>query len=368
MNTYPIASLARPLQGTASNRVQIFPAGCFRAADGRPHDAPHWRMDASSAGRLISAFDARSVDLMIDYEHQTLWSDCNGKPNPAAGWITALEWAEGSGLHAVVTWTPAARAAIAADEYRYISPLFAYNTRGEILELLPVALTNNPALDMPQVELAAAAARLISTHPSYLSHPENQEESSPMDKTIAMDKTIKTLRAALGLAETAGDDATHAALAKVTAQIPKGQTLEGVIAAAATPDPAKYVPVATMAELQQQIAALSSELAEMKDGKLADRITTALADGRLLPAQKAWAEALGKSDPKALAGYLETARPIAALAAQQSGGKAPDGNGKAALSAEQAKAAHMLGMSADEYLNDVVNVKKTQGKKNHEQN
>ena len=59
------------------------------------------------------------------------------------------------------------------------------------------------------------------------------------------------------------------------------------------------------------------------DDKISKLIDPALADGRLLPAQKAWAEALGKSDLAALSTYLDTAQPIAALASMQTHGKKP---------------------------------------------
>ncbi|MCW5597795.1 MAG: hypothetical protein KIT59_01575 [Nitrosomonas sp.] len=34
---------------TAANEIQLFPAGKFRATDGRLHDVPHWFIDADLA-------------------------------------------------------------------------------------------------------------------------------------------------------------------------------------------------------------------------------------------------------------------------------------------------------------------------------
>ncbi|GHT89484.1 hypothetical protein AGMMS49543_28660 [Betaproteobacteria bacterium] len=60
-----------------------------------------------------------------------------------------LEWRPGKGLFAVqVEWTEAAKSAIQADEYRYISPVFTYAPKtGEVISLYNAALTNVPALD-----------------------------------------------------------------------------------------------------------------------------------------------------------------------------------------------------------------------------
>ena len=59
-----------------------------------------------------------------------------------------LEWEEGRGLFAGVDWTDKARAHIRAGEYRYISPVFAFDRQsGAVLRLICAALTNHPALD-----------------------------------------------------------------------------------------------------------------------------------------------------------------------------------------------------------------------------
>lgn len=46
-----------------------------------------------------------------------------------------------------------------------------------------------------------------------------------------------------------------------------------------------------------------------QDDELDTLIATALADGRLLFSQKAWAESVGKSNFSALADYLEASEP-----------------------------------------------------------
>jgi phage I-like protein len=139
---------------------QIFPAGNFRADDGRPKDASAYVLTEKQATALVARFEAKKNPLMVDYEHQAILSKQNGKPAPAAGWVHGLEWRPGIGLFATqVKWTETAREAILADEYRYISPVFTYTTKsGEVESLYNVALVNLPALD----GMAAAVAHSLA--------------------------------------------------------------------------------------------------------------------------------------------------------------------------------------------------------------
>lgn len=101
---------------------------------------------------------------------------------------------------------------------------------------------------------------------------------------------------------------------------------------AKTADPAKFVPIEMFTAAQSENAQLHAQL---HADKLKQAIEPALADGRLLPSQKDWAESLGKSDFAALSTYLETAQPIAALSGTQTQGRAPDQRSKASFKAAQ---------------------------------
>lgn len=289
--------------------VRLIPAGEFRSADGsgRPKDAPAWRLDAVQAAALIARDAARASRRVVDYEHQTLLAGQNGQPAPAAGWIAGLEWREGegaaAGLFASVDWTERAAAMIAAGEYRYLSPVFAYDASGLVLDLGPAALTNNPGLD-GLTDLAALSARFLDI----------ETETPPM----------KELLKALGLAETATEADGLAAVAALKAQASDGDTRVATLTAevatlkAAQPDPAKYVPVDAVAALTAEVAALKAAQAK---SELDDLVEIGLADGRLNAALEPWARTL---TPVALKAFLDKAPAIAALKGTQTGGKKPD--------------------------------------------
>lgn len=133
---------------STARSMQLLPSGEFRTADGRPASIAHWRLNAEIADRVIAASAAAVNDLVIDYEHQTLRTETNGRPAPAAGWFKRLEYRAALGLFATdVRWTEAAARMIQAGEYRYISPVFSYDETGAVLRIISAALTNTPGLD-----------------------------------------------------------------------------------------------------------------------------------------------------------------------------------------------------------------------------
>lgn len=310
--------------------IMLLPAGEFRTADGsgRPEEVAAWRLTAEIAARVI-ARAARSSKMVVDYEHQTLNAAKNGLPAPASGWIdrATLSWREGDGLYAQVEWTEKAAQMIAAGEYRYLSPVFAYDKRtGEVLALRHVALVNDPGLDMQAVALSAYSD--FST----------EEEPQMLEKLLA----------ALGLSATAGEAEALSAIVSLKSQADSAAAKVAEIAAlkSQAPDPAQYVAVATMHAIQAENTSLKAQL---NDIEVSAVVTAALAAGQLLPAQKEWAEDLGKANLAALKSYVEKTPANPALAAMQTQGKAAVGEGIAALSAAELAICKNMGQDPVEF-------------------
>ncbi len=318
--------------------IQLTPAGIFKARDGRPAGLPGFRMDARSAAKVAALAAARKTPFVIDYEHQTLASEHNGQPAPAAGWFKSLDWREGVGLFATdVQWTDKARAMIEAAEYKFISPVLGYDPKtGEVLRVEMAALTNNPALD--GMDAVAALATEFFTR--------------SQEPTIKEDRPMKALAILLGLAEDASEADITAA---VTALKANTGTQEAQIAALTTetaalktqsPDPAKYVPIETVTQLQTDLAALSARL---NDGELDTVISAALDEGKLLPAMEGWARDLGKSNLAALKTYIEKTPAIAALSGTQTRGRGPGGAGGAVDDATNTAVMKALGQTPEQF-------------------
>lgn len=345
--------------------LQVTPAGEFGPNDGRAEAGP-WRIDAASARALIDRFDAERAAgrpaPVIDYEHQTLHREKNGQPAPAAGWMRELRWIDGQGLFAVAELTERARAQVKAGEYRYFSPVFTYDEdTSTVLTVHMGALTNTPAINgMAPLSLVAAASAAFLPHGAR----------APQEPLVNLLHTA--VLAFLGLPETTDEPAAIAALTALgplaplqaragvataacsALQLPEDASAEAVTAAAAalraapgTPDPAKFVPVGVLAEVQQQLAALTAQL---NDDKAGAAIEAAKADGRLITAeQEAHARTVAKSGGlAALTAFLSVLTPIAALTGTQTGGKPLAGSGPQ-LSADELAVARACGLSAEAF-------------------
>jgi len=320
--------------------LQLTPAQDFTPSDGRVMDVPAWRINAATAQRVIAAFSAAQPPV-IDYEHQTLHKEANGQPAPAAGWMHGLRWIEGRGLFAEAELTERARALVQSGEYRYFSPVFEYaQGSGEVTRILMGALTNHPAIaGMEAVNLmavmAAASARFTSTPPT-----------TPTKESDDMNELLKKLLAALGLPEDASEEQALSAIKALTDK----PAVAATTATTTAPDPAQYVPVAVVQELQNNIAALS---ASVHTRAVDDVIAPALGDGRLLPAEEAWARTTAKTPAglASLTSLLKVRQPIAALASTQTKGQPPaaaatDAHG---LTADELAVAAACGMTPEAY-------------------
>jgi phage I-like protein len=318
---------------------RLLPAGYFKAVDGRPTDVAggQWFLDAESGQALVAQLKAQVNDTVIDYEHQTLLAEENGQPAPASGWFKDAEWRE-DGLYIKPRWTGKAREYIENEEYQFLSAVFPYDkATGKPLSIHSAALVNRPGLD----GVTAVALRSLITP---VSPPETntQQES-------AMDPVLEAALKALGLDETATPEQVEAA---VQALKDKQSAAEGEVAAlkaaspGSNPDPAKYVPIAVLKEMQGQIAALS---AQSQQNEVEQLISGAKKDGRLLPASEAWARDLGKTNVAALKEFLGSAPSIAALKGQQAGHEKPPATTAGQLTEEEKTVARLTGRTESEF-------------------
>lgn len=340
----------------AAGELQLTPAGSFRGIDGRPAEVASWNIDAAIAANVIAFNSSRSVDLVIDYEHQTLNREKNGQPAPAAGWIKGsdLVYRDGEGLFARAELTQRAKDYIAAGEYKYLSPVFFYDGKtGNVLGIHSAALTNTPNIDgMAEVAIAAASADIAQLT--------NQQET-----TMDIDELLERIRYLLNLPTLATPEEVVAELQKAVDLIKAESATEvaantlGVVglinaqrasiaALSAGTDLSKFVPIETMQALQ-------TELADMKQANLKREVdgivVAALSQGKLLPPQEKWARDLGMSNLAALTQYVEMAKPIDALGSLQTGGQPPaGGKGEQRLSEAELAMCSQMGVDPDAFL------------------
>ncbi|HUO06432.1 MAG TPA: phage protease [Candidatus Binataceae bacterium] len=259
------------IQAGAPEWIELVPAGVFFGRDGR---GP-FRLDDPASVIAASGALKMEAGLPVDYDHATDFAAPAGNPAPAAGWIRELT-ARAGALWGRVEWTVRAAAAIAAHEYRYVSPVFQFDPKnGRVTRLLRAGLTNNPNL-----YLTAIAAAEISAAGA---------------EDMTMDEVLNALRALLGLEDAAPTEQVMAAVRKLCAQRGEAASMSSEGA-----DPAHFV---GMAEHQKALTELHALRAERVRERAGVRVEEAIRAGRLSPAQREWAIAYCAADPAGFAAF-----------------------------------------------------------------
>lgn len=368
-----LAVLDAQLTPQGDGWYQLLPVGPFKARDGRPFDVAsgHWQLDGQIAAALIARAKALGQDILIDYDHQTLKTDQNGQPAPAAGWYNSdeIEWREGQGLFIKPRWTERAAALVAAKEYRFLSAVFPYDAQGCPLELRMTAITNDPGVVGMQALAALSAlpaSSLMSTQPGQLATSSHvaQQEKSMNEHLIALLGKLGIQPGADGQFTAEQGTAALAALDTLQASAASAPELEAALTAERTSlaalkatvstgqggqiDLAQFVPVATYNALVAQVASLSAKV-ETTDA--ATLIKEARTQGKVVAAEEEYLTAYAaQKGVAALKALLDPRPAIAALAASQTTQVTlPDRAENAVLSADDKYAADQLGISYEEF-------------------
>lgn len=343
--------------------IQALPDGHFAAVDGRPDDVPggKWLMDAAAFAALKANTPHKAGDLVIDYEHQTLNKEQNGQPAPASGWfnIDDVQYRQGQGLFIKPRFTDNAIAYLNAKEYRYFSLVFGYDkATGRPQFIHSAALTNRPGVDgmLPLASLAALAALNTSLNP-------DQPSQSTYTEELHVNPLLRKILAALGVevpeaatALTADQEvAALSALDRLTTGANSVDDLKQEVAALSAKsqqlqspaiDLTKYVPIATVNALREQLVALTAENGVLT---VEQTVKEAIDAGKAFECERQYLIDLGKQSMAALTTNLGERVAIAALTAKQTTTVPDPSKDKdtklAALTADQIKLADSWGMS-----------------------
>lgn len=333
------------VDGVVQTRFRVLPIGKIPMRDNR---GPFEVTDRAHADRIVAATKAYAgaQDLPIDYDHQTHFAAVQGVGGTAkaAGWVKGVT-AQDDGIYFDVEWTAPAHAALAAKEYRYVSPLFGHTADGRVTRLFNAGLTNTPAID----DLGAIAA----------SQEQPQGKSMDLKALAALyglpeTATITEILAAASAAQTAatkaGEDlaTASAALGQVRTALgasATATTAELVAAAsAAKPDPSAFAPMSVVTTLQAQVAALSTK-------NITEIVAAATAAGKIAPApeQQAWALDYATKDLAGFERYVAAATAIVTPGPKPKPGFDPAA-GVDSLTEEDRVAASIAGVTPEDYL------------------
>lgn len=264
--------------------IRILPLGLVELSDSREP----FEVDAGSLAAMVTAFRSRGVDLVIDYEHQSL----QGERAPAAGWIKDLE-ARPDGLWAKVEWTRQAREYLLSKEYRYFSPVLRLDpTSRRPLALMHLGLTNVPAIK----HLPPLVAK-------YGGGSADQAALGPAGEG---GRTMDRIKELLGLGSEATDEAAATRMLEVLGDLAAALKLPGEASVAQIQGAlaALQAGEASSRESSAALAALKVRLAAEE----ADRaVSEALQAGKITPAQKTWALEYFRQTPEGFATYVARA-------------------------------------------------------------
>ncbi|MFQ1013664.1 phage protease [Avibacterium paragallinarum] len=359
--TSPLAVLTAALNPNADGWQQLLPRGEFRSRDGSPTDVPHWFIDKTIAERLIDKVRGLNQDVLIDYEHETIFKAKRGEGAGAvlaAGWFNAdeIKWFEDDerqGLFIKPRWTEKAYQHIKNGEFAFLSAVFPYDKNGIPLELRMAALTNDPGVTGMQ-RLAVLSAVI------------NQQEDKPMPEIL------RQLLAKLGVDVAEGADATDEQLQSALSTLEKLQSdktaadeqVASLSAKSTEVDLSKYVPKDAYDATVTQLATLSAKACETEVDSL---IATARNEGRVLEAEVDYLKGFGKQQGVAALSAMLAQRPqIAVLSAKQTDTTNVDkdgekANGLAVLSAADKEAAKLVGMSEADFAKQKAELEENNG-------
>ncbi|MEF2968350.1 phage protease [Paenibacillus sp. M1] len=276
--------------------IKVLPLGRVKSQKG------DFIVDQESFQEIQRKFRERALDIVVDYEHQTL-EDVQA---PAGGWIKDLILQDDA-IAAKVEWTPKAQEYLRNKEYRYLSPVvLVRKSDTKAIVLHSVALTNTPAIDgmFPIVnslnfkldeggrnemdflkKLAALLGlgedateeQILQKISEVLKSAEKPKEDKEQkaDNELVANKTIMDL---LGVAETAKTEDVAAAIMSLK-------------------NPSGFVPASEFQALKARL--------DKKDSD--ELVTKALKDGKISPAQKEWAETYALKDPEGFKKFMEKA-------------------------------------------------------------
>lgn len=281
----------------APEKIRILPVGHVNSQRG------DFEVDQESLESIQKQFKDRGIDIVIDYEHQTL-KDVEA---PAGGWIKEL-YEEDGAIVARVEWTPKAASYIKNKEYRYLSPVvMVRESDKKVVGLQSAALTNTPAINgmYPIVNS-------VDIH-NYNIEGGNKMELAKLIQLLGLPEGATEEDAEKAITEmlTGANKADTGAEAK--SEVVANKTILGLLGLDET---------ARTEDVSARIVALKAnegtdvrtELLELKarweKREAEDKVAAALEAGKIMSKQKDWAMEYALKDPAGFDRFVEMAMSV----------------------------------------------------------
>jgi phage I-like protein len=278
--------------------IRVLPLGRVELSD---HREP-FMVDEASLESLVAAYRSRGVDLVIDYEHQSL----QGERAPAAGWIKDLE-ARGDGLWARVDWTKQARDYLEKKEYRYFSPVLRLDpeTRRPTA-LIHVGLTNVPAINHLPPLVARWGGEAAKHQDLQPGEPVRRSPGMAMESGKEKTKMVEQLKRLMGLEPEAEEGSVCGKALEAFRDLAASLNLPGEVSVAQLKGAVEALKAGAgrLLKTEEELQGLKARLAL----ETADRLVEeALKAGKVSPAQRGWALEYCRRDLEGFQTYVDRA-------------------------------------------------------------
>lgn len=330
-------------EGEGRKVIQLLAIGNVEPRNGVPKRVVV--ADRAHADAIVTASQAYhgGTDMVVDYDHQSVWGAQPGVGGQAkaAGWAKRL-FATDQGVFAEVEWNAAASAALDAREYRYISPVFKFETAtGRVTRIINASLTNTPNLDLVAVASALTTEKDVQNMDltkiaGALGLGAEADEAavlSAIGGLTGFKTQLAATASALGLTATATGEEIAAAAA--TAKAAAGEV-----------DPAKFVPIEAVTQMQATMSSMQAQLDTIGGDRRAKMVDDAIAAGKLFPAERAGMIAWAAKDEAACSAAIAV-RPVfkgGAVVTEPAEGKG------AMLTAEEKAFCSAMGLTEEAFL------------------
>lgn len=296
--------------------IKLLPLGHVHSEKG------DFEVDQESFDLMRRRFLERGLDLVIDYEHQTL-KDVQA---PAAGWVKDLILQEDA-IAAKVEWTPRAKEYLKNREYRYLSPVvLVRRSDNKAVVMHSGALTNTPAIDHMfavvnkgsngQKEGGTGMETLLKKLAALLGLPEDASEEEVLKafedkigegkgegnppgqkKTEEAGSQTEDGAAGTDLEEKVVANKIICSLLGLKAGVPTSEAAAAIMALKSGID---STAAGRLRELEEKLAKRDAD----------DAVEMALKSGKIAPAQKEWASAYALKDPSGFKDFVEKASQV----------------------------------------------------------
>ncbi len=290
--------------GECPDKIKILPVGRINSEKG------DFVVDEESYNAMKAEMQRRGIDIVIDYEHQTL-QDVQA---PASGWVKELIYTP-EAIIAKVEWTQKAQEYLKNKEYRYLSPVVLTRKKdNKAVALHSLALTNTPAINGMFAIVNSANIETENDTGGKGMDLQKLKELLGLPADAAEETIMNALMEKLGGAEKKEESET-----KEEPEPGKEQEKETEVVAnsvilgllglkenAKTEDVAgKIMALKAGADSQQQ--EITDALNRLKNREADEVVMNALKAGKITAAQKDWAKDYVLKDRKGFDAFIEKA-------------------------------------------------------------